>query len=62
MKIEMKLLQFGNLLKVNSELRSFADGELTLFAPLDDAMEEFRGRKGARFIANHMGKQYVVYF
>ena len=41
-------------MKRNPDAVRFADGEVTIFAPTDEAMSKYRGPRGTQFILNHM--------
>ena len=48
--------EFKRLLEQSSLASRYLENELTVFAPSDTAMAEFKGTKDDQFILNHMGK------
>ena len=50
------IFQFSSLLTREDDARIYTQGEVTIFAPSDDAMGRYEGSKDARFVMNHMGE------
>ena len=48
--------EFKRLLEQSPLASRYLENELTVFAPSDTAMAEFKGTKDDQFILNHMGK------
>ena len=41
---------------INKYALQHMDGELTIFAPSNDAMKRYKGEPDEQFVLNHMGK------